>query len=101
MLYETHRSTMMNILVSNDDGIESLGIRTLAQYLKQLGEVWVVAPERPQDAMGRAITLHKPLRLHRIGPASLLREWNPIGLCYVGGGTTPQGSVDTFTGIRD
>lgn len=67
MLYETRRSTLMNILVSNDDGIESRGIRILAQCLKQLGEVWVVAPERPQDAMGRAITLHKPLRLHRIG----------------------------------
>lgn len=56
----------MNILVANDDGIESPGLRTLAKSLKQLGDVWVVAPERPQDAMGRAITLHKPLRLHRI-----------------------------------
>ncbi len=57
----------MNIVVTNDDGIESSGLRTLAKHLKKLGDVWIVAPERPQNAMGRAITLHKPLRLKRIG----------------------------------
>ena len=57
----------MNILVTNDDGVESSGIRTLAKHLKKLGDVWVVAPEKPQNAMGRAITLHKPLRLKQIG----------------------------------
>ena len=57
----------MNILLTNDDGVESSGIRTLAKHLKKLGNVWVVAPERPQNAMGRAITLHKPLRLKQIG----------------------------------
>ena len=57
----------MNILVTNDDGVESSGIRTLAKHLKKLGNVWVVAPERPQNAMGRAITLHKPLRLKQLG----------------------------------
>ena len=57
----------MNILVTNDDGVESSGIRTLAKHLKKLGDVWIVAPDRPQNAMGRAITLHKPLRLRQIG----------------------------------
>ncbi len=57
----------MNILVTNDDGVESSGIRTLARQMKKLGDVWVVAPDRPQNAMGRAITLHKPLRLKTIG----------------------------------
>lgn len=57
----------MNILVTNDDGIESSGLHTLAKHLKKLGDVWVVAPDRPQNAMGRAITLHKPLRLKPIG----------------------------------
>lgn len=54
------------ILVVNDDGISSPGLRALAQAMKSLGDVWVVAPERPQNAAGRALTLHKPLRLHRI-----------------------------------
>ncbi len=57
----------MTILVANDDGIDSPGIRVLAKSLKSLGNVWVVAPERAQNAMGRAITLHKPLRLNQVG----------------------------------
>ena len=57
----------MKILVSNDDGIDSPGIRELAKALKELGEVWVVAPERPQNAVGRALTLHKPLRINIVG----------------------------------
>ncbi|MDA0737588.1 MAG: 5'/3'-nucleotidase SurE [Nitrospirae bacterium] len=57
----------MTILVANDDGIDSPGIRVLAKSLKALGDVWVVAPERAQNAMGRAITLHKPLRLNQVG----------------------------------
>lgn len=57
----------MTILVANDDGIDSPGIRVLAKSLKSLGDVWVVAPERAQNAMGRAITLHKPLRLNQVG----------------------------------
>ena len=92
---------MMNILVSNDDGVESLGIRTLAKYLKQLGEVWVVAPERPSGRDESSITLHKPLRLHRISRQVFSVNRNAVGLCHVGGGTAPQRSFDTFTGIRD
>ncbi len=57
----------MNILVTNDDGVESSGLRALATHLKTLGDVWVVAPDGPQNAMGRAITLHKPLRVRQLG----------------------------------
>lgn len=56
----------MKILVTNDDGITSPGLQALAQAMKKLGDVWVVAPERPQNAVGHAMTLHKPLRLHGI-----------------------------------
>ena len=56
----------MTILVANDDGIDSPGIRVLAKALKVLGDVWVVAPDRAQNATGRAITLHKPLRLNQV-----------------------------------
>jgi len=54
------------ILVTNDDGIHAPGIRALAKAMARLGEVWVVAPERTQNAVGRAMTLHKPLRLRQI-----------------------------------
>lgn len=57
---------MNKILVTNDDGIDAPGLRALALALKPLGEIWVVAPEKPQNAVGRCMTLHKPLRLREV-----------------------------------
>jgi 5'-nucleotidase len=51
------------ILVSNDDGITSKGIRTLIGVMKKLGDVVVVAPDSPQSGMGHAITVGETLRL--------------------------------------
>jgi 5'-nucleotidase len=60
----------MRILISNDDGIRADGIRELAQELSELGEVFVVAPDRQRSAAAHGITLHKPLFLdeHDFGP---------------------------------
>jgi 5'-nucleotidase len=58
----------MRILVTNDDGVHADGLFALHQALREVGDVTVVAPERPQSATGHAITLHKPLRL---SPATL------------------------------
>ena len=52
------------ILVSNDDGITSKGIRVLVSIMKKLGEVVVVAPDSPQSGMGHAITIGETLRLY-------------------------------------
>jgi len=54
------------ILVTNDDGIFSEGIKLLAAALKGIAEVVVVAPDREQSAAGHSLTLHRPLRLRRI-----------------------------------
>lgn len=51
------------ILVSNDDGITSKGIRVLVELMSKLGEVIIVAPDSPQSGMGHAITIGHPLRL--------------------------------------
>lgn len=51
------------ILVSNDDGITSKGIRTLVNVMKKLGDVLVVAPDSPQSGKGHAITVGETLRL--------------------------------------
>jgi 5'-nucleotidase len=53
----------MRILLTNDDGIHAPGILAVWRTLSEIGEVWLVAPERPRSAAGHAITLHKPLRL--------------------------------------
>lgn len=53
----------MRILVTNDDGVYSEGIRLLAAELARLGEVVVVAPDREQSATGHSLTLSRPLRM--------------------------------------
>lgn len=54
------------ILVSNDDGVHSEGILTLAKALKRVGEVFVVAPDRERSAASHSLTLHHPLRVTKI-----------------------------------
>ena len=49
------------ILVTNDDGINATGIRTLISIMKTIGDVIVVAPDSPQSGMGHAITLDSTL----------------------------------------
>jgi len=51
------------ILVSNDDGIRSAGLRALAESLASVGEVVVVAPDRERSATGHSLTLTRPLRV--------------------------------------
>ena len=53
----------MRILLTNDDGIQAPGILALKKELDKIGDVFVIAPERPRSASGHAITLHKPLRI--------------------------------------
>jgi 5'-nucleotidase len=51
------------ILVSNDDGIQSAGLRALVDGLEPLGTVVVVAPDRERSATGHSLTLARPLRV--------------------------------------
>ncbi len=51
------------ILITNDDGITSPGIRALYEAVKDLGQIVIVAPDKPQSGMGHAITIGHPLRL--------------------------------------
>ncbi len=55
----------MLILISNDDGILAPGLNALRAALEELGEVFVVAPDRPRSATGLGITIHKPLRTEK------------------------------------
>ena len=74
------------ILVTNDDGIKSPGLTTLAQALKSIDEVDVVAPDRERSAIGMAITLDHPLRATQVGD----RKWSVDG--------TPVDCVDLAVG---
>lgn len=58
---------MSLILVTNDDGVYSEGLKALAEAMARLGEVVVVAPLGESSAIGHALTLTRPLRLERVG----------------------------------
>ncbi len=56
----------MRILVSNDDGIFSPGLRVLAHAARDFGDVRVVAPDTEQSAMSHAITIKRPLHYQKV-----------------------------------
>ena len=56
------------ILVTNDDGINAPGIRTLISIVIDIGDVIVVAPDSPQSGMGHAITINSTLHSSKITP---------------------------------
>ena len=68
----------VRILVTNDDGIASPGIHALAAALRELGDVWVVAPDRERTAVGHAVTLHKPLRITKIERRVFMVNGTPV-----------------------
>ncbi|MFT5821080.1 MAG: 5'-nucleotidase [Crocinitomix sp.] len=53
------------ILITNDDSISAKGIAQLVKSMEPLGEIVIVAPDKPQSGMGHAITIHDPLRLKK------------------------------------
>jgi 5'-nucleotidase len=54
------------ILVTNDDGVYSPGIQTLAKRMRELDTVVIVAPDRERSAAGHSMTLHRPLLIEEI-----------------------------------
>ena len=62
----------MRILVSNDDGYRAPGVKVLADALRPLGSVCVVAPESNRSGASNSLTLDRPLRL---GEASTDFYW--------------------------
>jgi 5'-nucleotidase len=80
----------VQILVSNDDGYFAPGITLLAEALRQLGEVTVVAPERDRSGASNSLTLDRPLSVRRA----------PSGYFFVNG--TPTDCVHiAVTGLLD
>jgi 5'-nucleotidase len=74
----------MKLLITNDDGILSEGVRALADSLSALGEVWVVAPDRERNAISHALTLHRPLRITTISPHHYSINGTPADCVNIG-----------------
>ncbi len=56
----------MIILITNDDGIYSEGIKILAKKFSSFGKVFVMAPDRERSAISHAITFHHPIRVEEV-----------------------------------
>lgn len=73
----------MNILIANDDGVFAPGIIALAQALKPLGRVVVVAPEAERSGFSSALTLDRPLRPVEIAPDVWAVNGTPADCVYL------------------
>ncbi len=67
------------ILVTNDDGIHAPGITTLVKVAAALGDVVVVAPDKPQSGMGHAITINATLRVDKVNAHAGVESWSCTG----------------------
>jgi 5'-nucleotidase len=61
------QGTAVRILLSNDDGYQARGLRTLAEHLAPIADVIVVAPDRNRSGASNSLTLETPLRVERVG----------------------------------
>ncbi len=67
------------ILVTNDDGVTAPGINALIEVMKTLGDVIVVAPDKPQSGMGHAITINSTLRIQKLKIHGVMDEYSCSG----------------------
>ncbi len=97
----------MNVLITNDDGINAPGLWALAAEMRQVAEVLVVAPDREQTGVGTSITLHRSLRVKPVQPAvagveAYSLEGSPADSVIVGTSMIWQDRVDlVVSGINE
>jgi len=72
------------ILVSNDDGIHSEGLRILRESLEKVGQVYVVAPDRERSAVGHSLTLDVPLRVTQMADRTFAVSGTPTDCIALG-----------------
>jgi 5'-nucleotidase len=75
---------LLSILVTNDDGIHSEGIIVLAKALREVGDVFVVAPDREESAIAHSLTLHRPLRVEKIKRNFFAVDGTPADCVHLG-----------------
>ncbi|MBI2016380.1 MAG: 5'/3'-nucleotidase SurE [Candidatus Rokubacteria bacterium] len=89
------------LLLTNDDGVHASGLQALADALRELGDVWVLAPEREQSACGHALTLHRPLRVAEVGERRFAVNGTPSDCVNLGVlGFLPERPVLVMAGVN-
>jgi 5'-nucleotidase len=81
----------MHILVTNDDGVFAPGLLAMAQELRKIGDVTIVAPDHNWSASGHVKTLNRPLRVKEVilddGTTAMASDGAPsdcVALCFLG-----------------
>lgn len=94
------------ILITNDDGINANGIIRLAEAAKELGEVWVIAPDSQRSAMSHSVTLRTPIEAWEVdfpveGVKAYACTGTPVDCVRIGIRSIIPGKVDhVFSGIN-
>ena len=89
------------LLLTNDDGVHASGLQALADALRELGDIWVLAPEREQSACGHALTLHRPLRVAEVGERRFAVNGTPSDCVNLGVlGFLPERPVLVVSGVN-
>jgi 5'-nucleotidase len=65
------------ILVTNDDGIHSPGLAALADAMRQVGEVVIIAPDRERSAVSHSFTMNHPIRVQELEPNVFVIDGTP------------------------
>lgn len=73
----------MRILLSNDDGVYAPGLMVLYQSLKEIANIDVVAPDRNRSGASSSLTLHNPLRIHRLDNGFVSVEGTPTDCVHL------------------
>lgn len=74
----------MNILISNDDGINAEGILTLAETLAEVATVQVCAPDRDHSGASGSLTLGRPLRITHLRNGYVCIDGTPADSVHLG-----------------
>ena len=71
------------ILLTNDDSIFSPGIKVLEKYLKNIGDIMVVAPDREKSAVSFGLTTTQPLRVNKVDETHYAISGTPVDCVYM------------------
>jgi len=72
------------ILVTNDDGIHSPGLSALADAMREIGEVIIIAPDRERSAVSHSFTMNHPIRVQSLGESVWVIDGTPADCVMFG-----------------
>ena len=76
-------ATRVRVLISNDDGYRAEGLRCLAEALRPLAQITIVAPDRNRSGASNSLTLDRPLRVWQEGPDLYCTDGTPTDCVHL------------------